>query len=367
MSTEDEPLDPRDLLDTQTETHLDENAVAELIESIKEAQYFDPTSMAPLTSASLAAIARLRAYQPPPFATWNRLPLSRRAAVLILLFADRRGDLRVVITMRAMSLRNFSGNGTGHAAFPGGKADTLEETPFEIARREAFEEIGLPQDDKKLPPPFRVEHLCELPYNLARTALAVRPCVAFLHSDDTSGMKSASVEESMIPRLDAKEVAAVFSAPFHNFLRAEDEVRDNETVPGKRSDWYSGSWSDWNKTRWRMHDFQVPIVNQMVSKPKSRDGGQAAISEELDHEELTRYRVWGMTARILVDAARIAYGEDPEFEFNTHLGDERMIENLEKMGQMKEKKLGGPDLSRTDLEEASKKTAAELRKSDAKM
>ncbi|RDW67751.1 hypothetical protein BP6252_09147 [Coleophoma cylindrospora] len=345
MSTEDEPLDQRDLLDTQTETHLDENAVAELIESIKEAQYFDPTSMAPLTSASLAAIARLRAYQPPPFATWNRLPLSRRAAVLILLFADRRG----------------------HAAFPGGKADTLEETPFEIARREAFEEIGLPQDDKKLPPPFRVEHLCELPYNLARTALAVRPCVAFLHSDDTSGMKSASVEESMIPRLDAKEVAAVFSAPFHNFLRAEDEVRENETVPGKRSDWYSGSWSDWNKTKWRMHDFQVPIVNQMVSKPKSRDGGQAAIAEELDHEELTRYRVWGMTARILVDAARIAYGEDPEFEFNTHLGDERMIENLEKMGQMKEKKPGGPDLSRTSLEEASKKTAAEMRKSDAKM
>lgn len=58
---------------------------------------------------SKAALARLRAYKPPPFPTWDRLPVSRRAAVLILLFADRRGDLRVVITMRAASLRNFSG------------------------------------------------------------------------------------------------------------------------------------------------------------------------------------------------------------------------------------------------------------------
>jgi coenzyme A diphosphatase NUDT7 len=55
------------------------------------------------------ALARMRAYTPPPFSTWNQLPLSRRAAVLLLLFADRRGDLRVVITMRASSLRNYSG------------------------------------------------------------------------------------------------------------------------------------------------------------------------------------------------------------------------------------------------------------------
>jgi len=58
---------------------------------------------------SKAAIARLRAYKPPAFPTWDRLPVSRRAAVLVLLYADRRGDLRVVITMRASSLRSFSG------------------------------------------------------------------------------------------------------------------------------------------------------------------------------------------------------------------------------------------------------------------
>ena len=52
---------------------------------------------------------------------------------------------------------------------------------------------------------------------------AVRPCVAFLHADDEPGKPNAVVDESMIPRLDAKEVAAVFSGPFHNFLKAKDE------------------------------------------------------------------------------------------------------------------------------------------------
>ena len=121
----------------------------------------------------------------------------------------------------------------------------------------------------------------------------------------------------MIPRLDAKEVAAVFSAPFHNFLKAEDEVHEGEQLPGDRSDWYDGLWMKWLDGRWRMHNFYVPITNQKVAKPKVREGGQAAIAEQLDEEEeagLTRYRVWGMTARILLDAARLAYDEDPEFE-----------------------------------------------------
>lgn len=205
--------------------------------------------------------------------------------------------------------------GTGHAAFPGGKADTIEESPFQIARREAFEEIGLPEDDKKIPPPFRIEHLCELPFNLAKTELAVRPCVAFLHSDDPTGQKT--VDKSMMPKLDAKEVAAVFSAPFHNFLRSEDEVREGESIPGKRGDWYRGDWTEWHEDRWRMHHFHVPINNQTVTKPKVREGGQAAIAEQLDEEEdkgMQRYLVWGMTARMLVDASRLAYDEEPEFE-----------------------------------------------------
>lgn len=79
----------------------------------------------PKTNQKKAALNRLRAYKPPPFPLWDALPARRRAAVLVLLYADRAGDLRVVVTMRAASLRSFS----GHAALPGGKADSIHETP----------------------------------------------------------------------------------------------------------------------------------------------------------------------------------------------------------------------------------------------
>ncbi|KAL5346869.1 8-oxo-dGTP diphosphatase [Pseudogymnoascus australis] len=362
MSTLD--AEPNIAADESTQTDaplLDTDDVTELIENIKTASsselpygssVFDHSAMAPASPAAAAALARLRAYVPPPFPIWNSLPVSRRAAVLVLLFADRRGDLRVVVTMRAASLRNYS----GHAALPGGKADTLEETPFQIARREAFEEIGLPMDDSKLPKSIRIEHLCQLPFNLAKTELAVSPCVAFLHADGANG---ETAEEAMIPTLDAKEVAAVFSAPFHNFLRSEDEVPEGETVPGSKSDWYDGSWVDWHDGyRWRVHNFYVPVDNQKVTKPKVREGGLMAISEQVEEEEevgMERYKVWGMTARILVDVARVAYGENPEFEHNEHYGDEKLMEALYKMGRMGEKKSGAPGLTREEIaKEAAK-------------
>ncbi|KAI0021473.1 NUDIX hydrolase domain-like protein [Xylariomycetidae sp. FL0641] len=297
--------------------------------------YWDASTMAPLNAASAAAIARLRAYTPPPFPTWDRLPVSRRAAVLILLFADRRGDLRVVITMRAASLRSFS----GHAAFPGGKADSIHETPYQIARREAWEEIGLPMDDSKIPRPFRIEPLCRLPCSLAKTELAVRPCVAFLHAEDGG----PTADESMMPRLDAKEVAAVFSAPLYNFLKARDLPRpQQQQQPLPPGDWYDGRWLHFHDEPWRVHNFHVPVDDQRVTKPRVRAGGQAALADVLEEEEDAgvpqRFLVWGMTGRMLVDAARIAYGEEPEFEHNRHFGDEGLIRRLEEGGSLPEKK-----------------------------
>nr|CDP22746.1 Putative peroxisomal coenzyme A diphosphatase precursor [Podospora anserina S mat+] len=325
--------------------------------------YWKRETMAPLNAVSAAAVARLRAFKPPPFPLWDRLPVSRRAAVLLLLYADRKGDLRVVITMRAATLRSFS----GHAALPGGKADTIHETPYQIARREAYEEIGLPLDNTHLPPPFTIEHLCYLPANLARTELVVRPVVALLHTSPPSSTATSpqsnpvspqpnptiTAEDSLIPRLDAKEVAAVFSAPFHNFLRSTDEP-GHEKVEGE---WYNGSWTEWHEEPWRMHFFYVPVTNQRVTKPKIREGGLASLAE--DHspdeepvEEEKRYKVWGMTARILVDAATIAYGEKPEFEHNSHFGDERIIEGLERLGRLGEKKRRGSTVTKEDVKKA---------------
>ncbi|KAL7927595.1 NUDIX hydrolase domain-like protein [Trichoderma austrokoningii] len=299
--------------------------------------YYDASTMAPLNSISLAALNRFRAYKPPSFPLWDKLPARKRAAVLVLLFADRWGDLRVVVTMRAASLRSFS----GHAALPGGKADSKEETPYQIARREAYEEIGLPMDDQRIPKPFRIEQLCYLPPSLARTHLVVTPCVAFLHADQTSAdSPPALVEEAMIPRLDAREVAAVFSAPFYNFLKASDlPPREGESLPPGH--WYDGSWTNWKGEQWRVHNFYVPVNNQRVSRPRRGSAAQIELADQLeesqDHEG--RFRVWGMTGRVLVDAARIAYGEEPEMAHNLDFGDLNVIRIAEEEGALDESTL----------------------------
>jgi 8-oxo-dGTP pyrophosphatase MutT (NUDIX family) len=272
------------------------------------------------------------------------MPLSRRAAVLILLFADTKGNLRVVVTMRASTLSSYS----GQAALPGGKAEDGE-TAFEAARREASEEIGLPIKESSLPPPFRLEHLCEMPTNLAKTELVVRPCVAFMHSYDPETGEDANVGEKLLPRLDAREVAAVFSAPFKNFLYAED-LPEQENLPGKPRDWYKGMWTEWHQSRWRMHNFFVPVTNQLVSKPKKTEGQRAAA----DHlASLQRYRVFGMTARILTDAARCAYDQEPTFEHNSHFGDEDMIARLRRIGKMGDIRKPTDELTKEDLAKAA--------------
>ncbi|KAF7594490.1 Peroxisomal coenzyme A diphosphatase nudt7 [Aspergillus hancockii] len=230
------------------------------------------------------------------------------------------GDLRVVLTMRAKTLN------AGQAALPGGRADSLEETPFQTARREAEEEIEL----------------------------VVRPCVALLHSYDEKTGQNADPEESLIPRLDAREVAAVFTAPFHNFLRMSDE----DDWGANPADWYQGAWTEWHQSNWRMHQFFVPIRPQSVVKPRNTNQRQKQTVSALEEEEkpgvVTRYRVFGMTARMLVDVARVAYAEEPEFEHNSHFGDERLIAQLRRMGRLSSFRKSGDILTREDMEKAAK-------------
>jgi hypothetical protein len=82
--------------------------------------------------------------------------------------------------------------------------------------------------------------------------------------------------------------------------------------------------------------------------PVSQDASKSP-DRSLKHKDaldMPRYRVFGMTARILVDAARVAYGREPEFEHNSHFGDEDMIVRLMKMGRLQPKKEKGEILTR---------------------
>ncbi|HVA52667.1 MAG TPA: NUDIX domain-containing protein [Acidimicrobiales bacterium] len=64
-------------------------------------------------------------------------PATSRSAVLVALF-EEEGETSVVLTRRALSMRNHG----GEIALPGGRSEDGE-TPVETALREAKEEIGL--------------------------------------------------------------------------------------------------------------------------------------------------------------------------------------------------------------------------------
>lgn len=242
------------------------------------------------------------------------------------------------------------------------------------------------------------------------TELGVRPCVAWLRStkpgakeDNNSNSNSGDISAELLPKLDAKEVAAVFTAPFHNFLSPVDEdPRTREKIGGP---WYQGSWHSWHEEPWRMHQFYVPVTARSVfrsskpentglssasapcsprsptprlladeddSKKKKVETGKVSESTKTARSQLKpplppstyksspdalaqpRYRVFGMTARILVDCARVAYGEEPAFEHNSHFGDEDMIGRLMRIGRLSSVKKHGEILTRDVMMKAKR-------------
>ena len=185
-----------------------------------------------------------------------------------------------------------------------------------------------------------------LPPSLARTHLVVTPCVAFLHAEPKApDSPGPLVADSLIPRLDAREVAALFSAPFYNFLKTNDLPLHEGQNPLPEGPWYEGAWIEWKDMPWKVHNFYVPVNNQRVSKPR-RTSEHGNMGEKLEDgkqyeepqvgEPNGRYKVWGMTGRVMVDAARIAYGEDPEMEHLEDLGDAKFIEEANVEGQFEE-------------------------------
>jgi hypothetical protein len=69
------------------------------------------------STASWQALQRIAAL--PPDTSWKRLPRKKLAGVMVLLYIDSEGDLRVLLTTRAMTLRSHPGD----TALPGGRVD----------------------------------------------------------------------------------------------------------------------------------------------------------------------------------------------------------------------------------------------------
>ncbi|GAA5924017.1 hypothetical protein JCM3775_005574 [Rhodotorula graminis] len=223
-------------------------------------------SVEPLSAKSVDAINRLARYKPPP----DPYPFPEgRAAVLVCLFGSRSGDnLNVILSTRSETLRTYP----GQVALPGGKMDDTDINLEATARREAFEEIGLPIDTT------RIRYLTALPPFLARSMMLVTPVVCLL------------LDYTLKPEINPSEVAGVFSFPLEGFLTSSPthpvfHRPHPAVVTSGAAPYYTFEDYPWfDGRRHRFHSFET--------SPQA---------------------VTGLTAEILIHVAMLAYAREPEF------------------------------------------------------
>lgn len=116
-------------------------------------------------------------------------PELRQAAVLIPVFRDPEGALRVVLILRAPG-----GIHGDQLAFPGGVAEPHDETPFHTALRESEEEIGLD--------PSAVELLAFLPELVTRVSgIHIAPFLVRIVRPDHWRPDAREIADVIEPRL----------------------------------------------------------------------------------------------------------------------------------------------------------------------
>ncbi|TRM67761.1 NUDIX hydrolase domain-like protein [Schizophyllum amplum] len=250
----------------------------------------------------------------------KKVPRERCAAVLVALFVGRKGDLYVLLSRRSSTLRSYAGD----TSLPGGKVEATDRSFEDTARREAFEEIGLPPDKQK------VLLLCTLDPFLAGNALVVVPIVVLV------------LDNTIRPILNDSEVTQLFSHPLASFLSetppySEAELSDmipyHTTIdypwegpgPGPASHLAMPSAS-----RLAMPPTSPAAPSTLSPDPFSDvDGPQETDPRKRKRRRTVRMHrfltgreaggikpVFGLTAAILIHAASIGYGRAPDFEVN---------------------------------------------------
>lgn len=163
------------------------------------------------------------------------LPQARklRPAGVLVPISLASGAPRVILTKRSSALKHHP----GQIAFPGGKVDEGDRDVTHTALREAWEEIGLPQD---LP-----EVLGALPTHETVTSFTVTPVVALLSSEFDI-------------RPEAGEVAEVFSVPLSHVLDPANYIIESRRWRGTRRRYYTvpyGPYYIWGATARMLRQF----------------------------------------------------------------------------------------------------------------
>ncbi|KAF9463715.1 NUDIX hydrolase domain-like protein [Collybia nuda] len=225
----------------------------------------------PLSEESKQCLRNLASYRYPKSKISIPIPRSRSAAVLVALFVGRAGDLYVLLSRRSATLRTYAGD----TSLPGGRVDPEDMTAEDTARREAFEEIGLPQDRHKVP------LLCILEPFIAGNDTIVTPVVVLI------------LDNTLRPILNTAEVTTLFSHPLASFLSTTSpfsaEPESVEVPYHSSTEWHS---TGPNGKQWahRAHQFLT-----------GREAGGIK-------------PVFGLTASILIRVSTIGYGREPDFE-----------------------------------------------------
>jgi 8-oxo-dGTP pyrophosphatase MutT (NUDIX family) len=119
-----------------------------------------------------------------------------QAAVLVALTDE--AEPRVLLGRRAMHLTFHP----GEIAFAGGKRDIADLSPWQTARREAMEEVGLPAE--------LIRPLGELDPLLTRTGFEVHPCIARISSTLNLVVDPAEFDSAFFAPLAAFANAGIF-------------------------------------------------------------------------------------------------------------------------------------------------------------
>lgn len=156
-----------------------------------------------------------------------------RPAGVLMAISVAAAEPRLILTKRSSALKHHP----GQIAFPGGKVDEGDRDVTHAALREAWEEIGLPQD---LP-----EVIGQLPTHETVTGFMVTPVVAVLRSDFDI-------------RPEAGEVDEVFSVPLSHVLNPAHYIVESRRWRGTRRRYYTvpyGPYYIWGATARMLRQF----------------------------------------------------------------------------------------------------------------
>ncbi|KAA1467357.1 hypothetical protein DENSPDRAFT_832377 [Dentipellis sp. KUC8613] len=230
-----------------------------------------PSALAHLSPQSRACIERLQQHEAEEFDLSDH-PASKLAAVLVLLY-EKAGELRVLLTTRSKSLRSHP----GQTALPGGKVEEGDRDVVGTACREANEEVGLPLDSPHVHP------ICTLRPFLSAYKLLVTPVVALLTDLAVLDALTAS----------AAEVAQIFDHPLGALLDPS-LARKEALVPVGSEHW------PYESELHNTSDAKIPWLGDTTYR--------------MHRFRSTASPIKGLTSDILILAATVAYGREPEYE-----------------------------------------------------